>query len=226
MALDIERVGFAPDYVDYREALARQEEIHGRVSRKQQQNTVMLLEHEAVFTAGKRTEPHEYPQDGTDVVPIDRGGKLTWHGPGMLVGYPIVRLPEPIDVVAYVRLLEEILITVLADFGIDGRRVEGRSGVWILGEGIEPDKKIAAIGIRVSRRTTMHGFALNCSNDLAAFSSFIPCGITDASVTTMSAEAGRNITPSDVVDRVERELAVQADRLAAQFTVEQETADA
>ncbi|WP_129659164.1 lipoyl(octanoyl) transferase LipB [Rothia uropygialis] len=226
MSLVMNRVGLAPEYVDYREALALQEEIHHRVSNQEQDNTVLLLEHLPVYTAGKRTEKHEYPTDGTDVVPIDRGGKLTWHGPGMLVGYPIVKLPEPVDVVKYVRILEEILMKVVRDLGVDGQRVEGRSGVWVLGEGIEPDKKIAAIGIRVSRNTTMHGFALNCSNELTSFSNFIPCGITDASVTTISEQLGRNISPADVVDRVEQELMANADRLAAQFIPRGEQASA
>ncbi len=220
------RVGLAPEYVDYREALALQEEIHRSVSNEQRDNTVLLLEHPPVYTAGKRTEKHEYPTDGTDVVPIDRGGKLTWHGPGMLIGYPIVKLPEPIDVVRYVRILEEILMKIVRDLGVNGERAEGRSGVWVRGEGIEPDRKIAAIGIRVAKNTTMHGFALNCNNDLNAFSNFIPCGITDASVTTISEQLGRNISPADVVDQVERELLANADRLAASFTPRVEQAQA
>ncbi len=220
------RVGLAPEYVDYREALALQEEIHRSVSNEERDNTVLLLEHPPVYTAGKRTEKHEYPTDGTDVVPIDRGGKLTWHGPGMLIGYPIVKLPEPIDVVRYVRILEEILMKIVQDLGVNGERVEGRSGVWVRGEGIEPDRKIAAIGIRVAKNTTMHGFALNCNNDLNAFSNFIPCGITDASVTTISEQLGRNISPADVVDQVERELLANADRLAASFTPRVEQAQA
>lgn len=215
MSVHLQRLGFAPDYVDYREALALQEQTHARVSSGEQSGTILLLEHSPVFTAGKRTEQHEYPSDGTDVVRIDRGGKLTWHGPGMLMGYPILRLPEPLDVVAYVRALEEMIIAVLAEFDVHGVQVEGRSGVWIRGEGIEPDRKIAAIGIRVARGTTMHGFAINCSNDLAPFSQFIPCGITDAGVTTMSRAAGRNIEPADVVDTLERELRARADRWAA-----------
>ncbi|MCT1366637.1 MULTISPECIES: lipoyl(octanoyl) transferase LipB [Kocuria] len=218
MSLVMNRVGLAPEYVDYREALALQEEIHSSVSNEERDNTVLLLEHPPVYTAGKRTEKHEYPQDGTDVVPIDRGGKLTWHGPGMLIGYPIVKLPEPFDVVRYVRILEEILMKVVCDLGVKGERVEGRSGVWVRGEGIEPDRKIAAIGIRVAKKTTMHGFALNCNNDLSSFANFIPCGITDASVTTISEQLGRNISPSDVVDQVETELLANADRLAASFT--------
>ncbi|WP_269928260.1 lipoyl(octanoyl) transferase LipB [Kocuria massiliensis] len=226
MSLVMNRVGLAPEYVDYREALALQEEIHRSVSNEQRDNTVLLLEHPPVYTAGKRTEKHEYPTDGTDVVPIDRGGKLTWHGPGMLIGYPIVKLPEPIDVVRYVRILEEILMKIVRDLGVNGERAEGRSGVWVRGEGIEPDRKIAAIGIRVAKNTTMHGFALNCNNDLNAFSNFIPCGITDASVTTISEQLGRNISPADVVDQVERELLANADRLAASFTPRVEQAQA
>lgn len=226
MSLVMNRVGLAPEYVDYREALALQEEIHRSVSNEERDNTVLLLEHPPVYTAGKRTEKHEYPTDGTDVVPIDRGGKLTWHGPGMLIGYPIVKLPDPIDVVRYVRILEEILMKIVRDLGVNGERVEGRSGVWVRGEGIEPDRKIAAIGIRVAKNTTMHGFALNCNNDLNAFSNFIPCGITDASVTTISEQLGRNISPADVVDQVERELLANADRLAASFTPRVEQAQA
>ena len=186
MSVILERVGFAPDYVNYVESLDMQSRLHAEVAARARQNTILLLEHEPVITAGKRTEDHEYPTDrSTPVVKIDRGGKLTWHGPGQLTGYPILKLPEPLDVVAYVRLLEEIIMNVLAQLGIKGERVEGRSGVWILGDGITPDKKIAAIGIRVSKQTTMHGFAINCCNETAPFMQFIPCGITDAGVTTI-----------------------------------------
>ena len=147
MSVTIERVGFAPNYVNYVECLDEQYRIHDEVANRTRQNTILLLEHEAVITAGKRTEDHEYPADkSTPVVKIDRGGKLTWHGPGQLTGYPILRLPEPIDVVAYVRIIEEIIINVLAGLGIKGERVEGRSGVWILGDGVTQDKKIAALG--------------------------------------------------------------------------------
>ena len=151
------------------------------------------------------------------MVKIDRGGKLTWHGPGQLTGYPIVRLPEPIDVVAYVRLLEEIIMNVLAEFGIKGERVEGRSGVWVLGDEHTPDQKIAAIGIRVSKNTAMHGFAINCCNETAPFMQFIPCGITDAGVTTMSEQLGRTVTPAEILEPLERELTRYADRLAESF---------
>ena len=219
MSVIIEKLGFAPTYVPYLEALELQRSIHAEVATQTRQNTILLLEHEAVITAGKRTEDHEYPTDDkTPVVKIDRGGKLTWHGPGQLVGYPIIRLPEdPFDVVAYVRIIEEILINVLADYGIKGERVEGRSGVWVLGDGFTQDKKIAAIGIRVSKRTTMHGFSLNCSNDLNPFSQFIPCGITDAGVTSISEQLGRTVNPADVVDRVAAELEKYADKLGMVF---------
>ena len=153
-----------------------------------------------MFTAGARTARHERPTDGTPVVDVDRGGKITWHGPGQLVGYPIVRLVEPIDVVAHVRRLEGILIEVLAGFGVEGYRVEGRSGVWV--RRLRSEDKIAAIGVRVQRGVTMHGFALNCDNSLLPFSQIIPCGIADAGVTTLSEVLGRDVRPAEVVDAV------------------------
>ncbi|HTQ17879.1 lipoyl(octanoyl) transferase LipB [Mycobacterium sp.] len=158
-------------------------------------DTLLLLEHPPVYTAGRRTEPHERPYDGAPVVDTDRGGKITWHGPGQLVGYPIIGLAEPLDVVNYVRRLEESLIKVCIDLGLDVGRVDGRSGVWVPGR---PARKIAAIGVRVSRATTLHGFALNCDCDLAAFSAIVPCGISDAGVTSLSAELGRRVTVDDV----------------------------
>lgn len=220
MALLFERVGFAPQYVDYETALEHQRTTHEKVATRQQQNTVLLLEHQEVITAGKRTEDHEYPKDDrVPVIKIDRGGKLTWHGPGQLVGYPIVQLPEPIDVVKYVRVLEEVLINVLTRLGITCQQVEGRSGVWVIGDGAgTPDRKIAAIGIRVSKNTTMHGFSINCNNPTDPFGAFIPCGITDAGVTTISEQLGRNISPADIVEQVEEELNRYADQLAASFT--------
>ncbi|AKS33586.1 lipoyl(octanoyl) transferase LipB [Mycolicibacterium goodii] len=165
-------------------------------------DTLLLLEHPPVYTAGKRTEPHERPVDGTPVIDTDRGGKITWHGPGQLVGYPIIGLTEPLDVVNYVRRLEESLIAVCAGLGLHTERVEGRSGVWVPGDGVRPARKIGAIGIRVSRATTLHGFALNCDCDLSAYSSIIPCGITDAGVTSLTAELGRRVTVDEVTDRV------------------------
>ncbi|MGY4708943.1 lipoyl(octanoyl) transferase LipB [Mycolicibacterium sp. CBM1] len=165
-------------------------------------DTLLLLEHPTVYTAGRRTEAHERPVDGTPVVDTDRGGKITWHGPGQLVGYPVIGLAEPLDVVNYVRRLEESLISVCAEFGLDAGRVEGRSGVWLPAEGPRPARKIAAIGIRVARGTTLHGFALNCDCDLGAYSAIVPCGIADAGVTSLSAELGRRVGVDDVRARV------------------------
>lgn len=169
-------------------------------------DTLLLLEHPSVYTAGKRTLPQERPIDDTPVVDTDRGGKITWHGPGQLVGYPIVGLAEPLDVVNYVRRLEESLIKVCAGFGLDAGRVEGRSGVWVpassIGDTAAPARKVAAVGIRVSRAVTLHGFALNCDCDLAAFSAIVPCGIADAGVTSLTAELGHRITVEDVLKPV------------------------
>lgn len=161
-------------------------------------DTLLLLEHPPVYTAGRRTLPEERPTDGSPVVDTDRGGKITWHGPGQLVGYPIVGLTEPLDVVNFVRRLEEALIRVCADFGVQTGRVEGRSGVWVPA-GDDPARKIAAVGIRVARATTLHGFALNCDCELGAFSAIVPCGITDAGVTSLTAELGRRVGVTDVI---------------------------
>ncbi len=182
--------------VDYQDAWQLQRELaDARVAGGP--DTMLLLEHPAVYTAGKRTEAHERPMDGTPVVDTDRGGKITWHGPGQLVGYPVIGLAEPLDVVNYVRRLEESLISVCAGLGLETGRVEGRSGVWV-----EGTRKIAAIGIRVARGTTLHGFALNCDCDLGAYSAIVPCGITDAGVTSLTAELGRRIGVDDVRARV------------------------
>jgi len=200
--LDILTPGFAPHYVPYHDGWALQRSVHEEVVAGTRTDTLILLEHEPVYTAGARTARHERPTDGTPVVDVDRGGKITWHGPGQLVGYPIVRLPEPVDVVGHVRRIEALLIDVLREFDVDGYRVEGRSGVWVrrpLGE-----DKVAAIGVRVQRGVTMHGFALNCDNTLAGFRGIIPCGITDAGVTTLSEIVGADITPLDVLDAVVR----------------------
>ncbi|VXC25780.1 Octanoyltransferase [Microbacterium sp. 8M] len=198
--LDIQTVGLAPDFVPYLEGWDLQRRIHADVVAGTRPDTLLLLEHEAVYTAGKRTEPQERPQDGTPVVDVDRGGKITWHGPGQLVGYPIVRLPEPMDVVAHVRRLEHLLIDVLRPLGVDGYQVEGRSGVWVR-RPLSEDK-VAAIGVRVQQGVTMHGFAINCDNTLAGFRGIIPCGITDAGVTTVSEVVGREVSPADLVDAV------------------------
>jgi lipoyl(octanoyl) transferase len=162
-------------------------------------DTLLLLEHPPVYTAGKRTLPSERPVDDTPVVDTDRGGKITWHGPGQLVGYPIIGLAEPLDVVNFVRRLEESMIKVCAGLGLETGRVDGRSGVWVPTDGRRPARKIGAIGIRVSRATTLHGFALNCDCDLSAFDAIVPCGIADAGVTSLSAELGRRVTVSDVL---------------------------
>jgi lipoyl(octanoyl) transferase len=170
-------------------------------------DVLMLLEHPPVYTAGKRTREWEKPVDGTQVVDVDRGGKITWHGPGQLTGYPIVGLADPIDVVDYVRRLEEALISVCAGVGLDTGRVDGRSGVWVAGGGLRQDRKVAAIGVRVQRGVTMHGFALNCNPDMAPFERIVPCGITDAGVTSLSAELGREVRIDDVLDDVAAAIA-------------------
>ena len=189
-----EVVGLAPDFVDYQQAWDLQRQVHAEVVSGIRQDTVLLLEHDGVYTAGKRTEDEERPQDGTPVIDVDRGGKITWHGPGQLVGYPIMKLPEPIDVVGYVRWIEQVLIDSIAEFGLYTERVEGRSGVWApVGSA---HVKIAAIGIRVAERTTMHGFALNCNNSLKAYETIIACGIKDAETSTISELVQRDITPA------------------------------
>ena len=192
--------------VDYRKAWAEQQRLHDAVVAGDRPDTVLLLEHPSVFTAGRRTEPADLPFDGTPVVDVDRGGKITWHGPGQLVGYPIVKLPDPIDVVAYVRRTEQLLIDVCAEFGVVAERVEGRSGAWVRGAGSAPDRKIAAIGIRVARGVTLHGFSLNCDCDLASFDLFVPCGIRDAGVTSLSEQLGRPVPVAEVLPVVERHL--------------------
>jgi lipoyl(octanoyl) transferase len=189
--------------VDYEEAWAQQRELHARVVEGSAPDTVLLLEHPPVYTAGKRTEPHERPFDGTPVIDVDRGGKITWHGPGQLVGYPIVRLTDPVDVVAHVRRLEAALIDVCAGVGLATERVEGRSGVWVRADERGPDRKVAAIGVRVARGVTMHGFALNCDPDMAAFANMIPCGIVDAGATSLTTELGRDVSVAEVMDAVE-----------------------
>lgn len=206
MSLTFQRLGFDPALVDYEEAFELQRHTHDEALEDPSRSTVFLLEHADVYTAGKRTEPHERPQDGTPVVDVDRGGKITWHGRGQLVGYPILRLKQRSLVKQYVCTLEDVIMKVLSeDYGIESLRIEDRTGVWIRHEG-QPDRKIAAIGIRVHKGVTTHGFALNCSNSLDPFRTIIPCGISDADTTTISAELGRTVTPSDVVDRVAEEL--------------------
>lgn len=174
-------------------------------------DTLLLLEHPPTYTAGKRTEPSDRPVDGTPVVDVDRGGRITWHGPGQLVGYPIVSLADPIDVVEFVRRIEQALITTCARLGVETGRVEGRSGVWCAADGDRPERKIGAIGIRVQRGVTMHGFALNCDCDLGAFSRIVPCGIADAGVTSLSAELGRDVPVAEVIDMVTSDVVAALD---------------
>ncbi|MFC7402183.1 lipoyl(octanoyl) transferase LipB [Citricoccus sp. GCM10030269] len=201
-------LGLSPDTVDYQEAWDLQRRLHAEVVAGSSPGAILLLEHTAVYTAGKRTEPEDLPDDGSNVVAVDRGGKLTWHGPGQLVGYPVVRLADPAAVKAYVWFLEEVLIRTLADYGLVGERVDGRSGVWITGGTDDhgkplPDRKIAAIGLRVHQGVSMHGFALNCNNSLEPYDHIIACGITDAGSTTISAETGRTVSPNDVLSAVQ-----------------------
>ncbi len=191
------RLGTLP----YDEAWDLQRQVHADVVAGGE-DVVLLLEHPPVYTAGKRTEPHERPQDGTPVVDVDRGGKITWHGPGQVVGYPLVRLAERVDVVAHVRRLEQVLIDVCGELDLATDRVTGRSGVWT----VDGARKVAAIGIRVARGVTMHGFALNCDPDLSAYERIVPCGISDATVTSLSAELGRSVTVPEVLPLLEAHL--------------------
>ena len=193
--------------LEYLDAWQRQRDLHAAVVAGEIPDTVLLLEHPSVYTAGKRTEPWDRPMDGTPVVDVDRGGKITWHGPGQLVGYPIMRLPgEPVDVVAYVRRMEAMLIDVCAEMGLSATRIEGRSGVWVPQDDRGPARKVAAIGIRVARGVSMHGFALNCDCDLSVYDRIVPCGIRDAGVTSLTAELGRPVTVREVQPVVERHL--------------------
>ncbi|MEW1862656.1 lipoyl(octanoyl) transferase LipB [Streptomyces sp. NBC_00669] len=236
-------LGFGADAVEYEEAWQEQRRVHAARFLDEVPDTCLLLEHPPVYTAGRRTADNERPLDGTPVVDVDRGGKITWHGPGQIVGYPIMKLPRPVDVVAHVRRLEEALIQVAADFGLETSRVEGRSGVWVLGDPVEQrpggltldfdprladeefdprlngpeyapsnagqrreDRKLAAIGIRVAKGVTMHGFALNCNPDNTWYDRIVPCGIRDAGVTSLSAELGRDVPVAEVLPVVEKHL--------------------
>ncbi len=185
--------------IDYLEAWDLQRELATARADGESPDTMLLLEHPSVYTAGKRTQPEDRPADGTPVIDVDRGGRITWHGPGQLVGYPIVKLCDPIDVVNYVRRIEQALISVCDAFGLHTGRVEGRSGVWVPADGSRPERKIAAIGIRVQRGVTMHGFELNCDPDLTAFDRIVPCGIRDAGTTSLSAELGRVVTVEEAL---------------------------
>ena len=203
LALDIRQVGFGEAAVEYQAGWDLQRAVHADVVAGRAPDTVLLLEHQSVYTAGRRTEPHERPFDGTPVVDVDRGGKITWHGPRQIVGYPIFTLPSPVDVIAHVRRIEGMLINVCADLGVTTDRVKGRSGVWVAADDRGPDRKVAAIGVRVARGVTLHGFALNCDCDMAAFDRIVPCGIRDAGVTSLSRELGRDVTVAEMLPIVE-----------------------
>jgi lipoyl(octanoyl) transferase len=214
MAPEFVHLGLGSEHLDYQTTWDLQRAIHAEVSAGTRTNTVLLLEHSSVYTAGKRTEPHERPLDGTPVIDVDRGGKITWHGPGQLVGYPIVRLPEAALVVDYVRRLEEAMIAMFADYGLSTGRIRGRSGVWLAQDSARVERKIAAVGIRVAAGTTMHGFAINVNPDLQWFDRIIPCGLTGVGVTSMAAELGREVAVVDVAEtlrpRLEHYLAFEA----------------
>ncbi|WP_419994296.1 lipoyl(octanoyl) transferase LipB [Streptomyces boninensis] len=238
-------LGFGDDAVEYQAAWQEQRQVHSSRFADEIPDTCLLLEHPPVYTAGRRTADNERPLDGTPVVDVDRGGKITWHGPGQLVGYPILKLPRPVDVVAHVRRLEDALILTAADFGVETTRVEGRSGVWVLGDAVEQklgglsldfdprlkqdddeydprlagpeyapsnagqrheDRKLAAIGIRVAKGVTMHGFSFNCNPDNTWFDRIVPCGIRDAGVTSLSNELGRDVPVAEVLPVVEKHL--------------------
>ncbi|WP_255641703.1 lipoyl(octanoyl) transferase LipB [Isoptericola luteus] len=196
-----------PGLTDYHEAWELQRQVHAEVVAGERPDTLIVVEHPSVYTAGRRTRRDERPDDGTPVVDVDRGGKITWHGPGQQVVYPIVRLAEPVDVVAYVRALEEAVMQVCASYGLATIRVEGRTGVWLATDGTRRERKVCAIGVRTAKGVTMHGLALNCSPDLSRFEAIVPCGITDADVTSLSIETGRAIEPADAAGPLVEALA-------------------
>lgn len=191
--------------VEFQSAWDRQRELHHKIVTENHPDVAVLLEHQNVYTAGRSTKPEDRPTDSSPVFDIDRGGRITWHGPGQIVCYPIMKLDDPVDVVAHVRRLELLIMNVCSKLGLDTTQIEGRSGVWVKGNGL-PDKKIAAIGIRVAKKATMHGFALNCNNSLVAFRNIVPCGIGDADVTTISLELGRDVSVAEVTPLIEEEL--------------------
>lgn len=203
--MDIDASELGVRHVPYREAWEWQRRVHADVVAGAT-DRVILLEHESIYTAGKRTAPWDRPVDDSEVIDVDRGGRITWHGPGQLVGYPIVRLAEPVDVVKYVRRLEQSVIDLCASNDLETMRVEGRSGVWLAATDDRPERKICAIGVRVAKGVTMHGFALNCNPDLAEFDRIVPCGISDAGVTSLSVELNRTVTIAEVVPAAVRFL--------------------
>jgi lipoyl(octanoyl) transferase len=191
--------------VEFKQSWDQQRELHHKIVSENHPNTVVLLEHQNVYTAGRSTKPEDRPIDSSPVFDIDRGGRITWHGPGQIVCYPIIKLDDPVDVVAHVRRLELLIMNVCSKLGLETTQIEGRSGVWVKGNGFL-DKKIAAIGIRVAKKATMHGFALNCNNSLDAFRKIVPCGIADSDVTTLSLELGRDVSVSEVASLIEQEI--------------------
>lgn len=191
--------------VEFKQSWDRQRELHHKIVFENHPNTVVLLEHQSVYTAGRSTKPEDRPIDSSPVFDIDRGGRITWHGPGQIVCYPIIKLDDPVDVVAHVRRLELLIMNVCSKLGLETTQIEGRSGVWVKGNGFL-DKKIAAIGIRVAKKATMHGFALNCNNSLDAFRKIVPCGIVDSDVTTLSLELGRDVSVAEVTSLIEQEI--------------------
>jgi lipoyl(octanoyl) transferase len=191
--------------VEYQSAWDKQRELHHKIVTENHPDVAVLLEHQNVYTAGRSTKPEDRPTDSSPVFDIDRGGRITWHGPGQIVCYPIMKLDDPVDVVAHVRRLELLIMNVCSKLGLETTQIDGRSGVWVKGNGL-PDKKIAAIGIRVAKKATMHGFALNCNNSLDAFRNIVPCGIGDADVTTISLELGRDVSVAEVTPLIEEEL--------------------
>lgn len=197
--MDIRELDLGTRLVPYQEAWDLQRSMHAEVVAGTRSDTTIVVEHESVYTAGKRTATWDRPLDDTPVVDVDRGGKITWHGPGQLVGYPIMRLAEPVDVVKYVRQLEQAIIDLCAGYGLDTVRIADRSGVWLPADSTRRARKICAIGVRVAKGVTMHGFALNCNPDLGEFSRIVPCGIADADVTSLSAELGRAVTIAEVL---------------------------
>jgi len=191
--------------VEFKQSWDQQRELHHKIVSENHPNTVVLLEHQNVYTAGRSTKPEDRPIDSSPVFDIDRGGRITWHGPGQIVCYPIIKLDDPVDVVAHVRRLELLIMNVCSKLGLETTQIEGRSGGWVKGNGFL-DKKIAAIGIRVAKKATMHGFALNCNNSLDGFRKIVPCGIPDSDVTTLSLELGRDVSVAEVTSLVEQEI--------------------
>ncbi|MEY2778055.1 MAG: hypothetical protein RL008_151 [Actinomycetota bacterium] len=191
--------------VEFKQSWDQQRELHHKIVSQNHPNTVVLLEHQNVYTAGRSTKPEDRPIDSSPVFDIDRGGRITWHGPGQIVCYPIIKLDDPVDVVAHVRRLELLIMNVCSNLGLETTQIEGRSGVWVKGNGFL-DKKIAAIGIRVAKKATMHGFALNCNNSLSGFRKIVPCGIPDSDVTTLSLELGRDVSVAEVTPLIEEEI--------------------